>query len=242
MAKEYFSHDYRAREDLKMKKLFIDKGLKGIGLYWCIVEMLYENNGFISLNEISVIAFDFRTNKQFVESVVKDYQLFKDDGEKFYSESILKRLQIREEKAETARQKALKRWDKMPNESNSNTTAMPQHNNGNAELCKYKDKYKEKDKKEIKEYKKESVREKSIYAQQNFFDTHPNIMVETLPGNITEIDFNLLSEKIENSKTLKSRTSFSWLCKEWSRIKEGYYDDFKTDKPPQQTRRAMRDL
>lgn len=240
MAREYFSHDYRAREDLKIKKLFIDKGLKGIGLYWCIVEMLYENNGFISLNEVSVIAFDFRTNKQFVESVIKDYQLFKDDGEKFYSESILKRLQIREEKAETARQKALKRWDKMPNDSNGNTTAMPQHSNGNAELCKYK----EKDKEEIKEYKKESVREKSISAQQDFFDTHPNIQLDSYNGFISDIDFDLLSKCLDESTWLKSNiTSFSWICDNYQKIIAGRWKDFKKiDKPPQQTRRAMRDL
>jgi len=71
--------------------------------------------------------------------------------------------------------------------------------------------------------------------QKRFFDTHTDIKLETLPPNITDIDFDLLAEKIKQSKVLKQRTSFSWLCKEWAKIKEGYYDDFKKALEPPKT-------
>jgi hypothetical protein len=141
---EYFSHDFRARQDPKMKRLFMEKGLKGLGLYWCLIEMLYEAEGYISLKDTSVLAFEFRTNKLFVEDVIKNYELFKFDNEKFYSESCLKRLKIRNEKKEKARQNINKRWEKVQENNSGNTTVIQTNNGGNTE--RYKVKVKEKDK------------------------------------------------------------------------------------------------
>ena len=73
---EYFSHDYNARNDLNMKKLFMGEGLSGIGLYWCLVEMLYEKNGYIDLDYIPIIAFDLRTTEETVHRVIDNYELF----------------------------------------------------------------------------------------------------------------------------------------------------------------------
>ena len=41
MKTEYFSHDYKARHDDKLIRVFMRHGLSGIGAYWCIIEMLY---------------------------------------------------------------------------------------------------------------------------------------------------------------------------------------------------------
>ena len=107
---EYFSHDYHARDDIKLKKLFATDGLQGLGAYWCIVEMLYEQNGRIELDNIPVIAYDLRVETDLIMRVVKKYGLFDFDKKYFYSESILRRIKIRDEKSEKARLSANARW------------------------------------------------------------------------------------------------------------------------------------
>jgi len=40
----YFSHDYTARSDEKIKNLIYDFGYEGYGIYWSLIEELYQNN------------------------------------------------------------------------------------------------------------------------------------------------------------------------------------------------------
>ena len=53
----YFTHDYNARNDVKMQEMMMDLGCEGIGIYWCIVEMLYENGGKLPLAYTKNIAW-----------------------------------------------------------------------------------------------------------------------------------------------------------------------------------------
>jgi len=122
--KEYFSHDYNARNDSKVVNLLMKKGLSGIGLYWCLSEMLYECNGFIMLNECERIAFELRINENEIFNIINEFDLFKKDKKKFWSDTILKRLDLRKEKSEKAKQSALVRWNnanaiRMQNDSNA---------------------------------------------------------------------------------------------------------------------------
>jgi len=125
MAKEtfYFSHDYNARSDRKMINLLMTCGMEGIGIYWCIVEMLYEEGGYLMRTECERIAFELRTECERITKVI-DSSLFCHDEDKFWSESVLSRLQARKEKSQSARNSALKMWD--------NKNAMRSHSDGNA--------------------------------------------------------------------------------------------------------------
>lgn len=109
--KEYFSHDYNARSDRKMTKLIMKHGLSGIGAFWCILEMLYENDGILP-TEYDRIAFELRTDNGLIRSVIEDFELFIIDGGNFYSESVNKRLKVRTDKSDKARENVQKRWDK----------------------------------------------------------------------------------------------------------------------------------
>lgn len=137
--KEYFSHDYHARDDLNMKKLLMSKGMAGIGLYWCLVELLYESGGYIKLETIPVIAFELRVSEKDIESLISDFGLFCIENEKFHSNGVLKRLEIRFEKSEKARQSAAVRWNK----SEVNANALQSDSEGNA-IKEKKSKEKEK--------------------------------------------------------------------------------------------------
>jgi hypothetical protein len=87
------------------------KKLEGIGAYWCIVEMLYENDGILP-TEYDRIAFELRADNNLIKSVINDFELFIVNGDTFYSESVNSRLKIRTNKSEKARENVAKRWDK----------------------------------------------------------------------------------------------------------------------------------
>jgi hypothetical protein len=142
----YFSHDFNARTDNKIKLLLKEKGWTGYGLFWAIVEDLYNNANALPL-DFESIAFDLRTQDTgIIESIINDYDLFKNDGQFFWSESVQRRLDEREERSVKARQSANKRWN--------NANAMQSHSEGNA----------------IKERKGKEIKGKEININENTGD------------------------------------------------------------------------
>jgi len=117
MAKDtyYFSHDYHARSDKKMIRMLAKSGVESIGIYWCLIEMLYEEGGFLPLEECDCIADELRTQCERIENVIKDYKLFDNDGVRFWSKSVLNRIDLRNEKSKKAQQSAKNRWEKHAN-------------------------------------------------------------------------------------------------------------------------------
>lgn len=137
---EYFSHDYGARNDIKLKKLFIKHGHEGKGIYWDLIEMLYENSGYISQSDIPALAYDLRTTEDKINSLIDDFDLFErtSDG-KFYSGGVLKRLELRETISNERSKAAKKRWENHPNmqmHSKSNANGMQMHSNCTENECK----------------------------------------------------------------------------------------------------------
>ena len=129
MSKEtfYFSHDYNARSDPKLVKLVMKSGLDALGIYWCIIEMLYEQDGYINLDCIENIAFELHSECERITDVLRNHNLFKFEDDKFYSDSVLRRLEKRKTKSDTTRKSAFKRWDNanaMRTHSKRNTSAM----------------------------------------------------------------------------------------------------------------------
>lgn len=105
----YFSHDYNARNDAKIKKLISKHGFLGYGIFWAIIEDLYNNTNVLPTDYES-IAFDLRTDKEKIESIVTEFGLFVFEGDSFGSLSVQKRLEERNAKSEKARNSVLKRW------------------------------------------------------------------------------------------------------------------------------------
>lgn len=91
----YFPHDYNARNDPKLQRLIMKCGCDGIGIYWCIIEQLYEQGGKLPNNHIETIAFNLHTTKTIVEEVVFGSNLFAFDDDFFWSKSVMKRLENR---------------------------------------------------------------------------------------------------------------------------------------------------
>lgn len=129
----YITHDFGARNDPKLMDLQMDMGGQGLAIFWCLVEMLWENGGVIPANYKS-IAFSLRWCKPAeVEKVVTGYGLFEVTEGCLHSHSatarideMRKRFGIRSEASRKANQS---RWGSRRNE-NGNETESEYNPNG----------------------------------------------------------------------------------------------------------------
>lgn len=126
--KEYFSHDFGARNDPKLIDVMLTLGHEGKSVYWDLVEMLYEQNGYLMLLQCKSYAFALRTDCALLTKLVNDFGLFANDGERFWSETALRRLEQRNLKSAKAKESASKRWAT----SERNANALPTQCEGNA--------------------------------------------------------------------------------------------------------------
>ena len=114
----YFSHDYNARNDHKIKKLIRKHGMQGYGIFWAIVEELYNNANALHL-DYDGIAFDLRTESEIIKSVLHDFDLFVFNGDNFGSLSVQNRINNRQDKSQKARDSAYSRWNKNKIDANA---------------------------------------------------------------------------------------------------------------------------
>jgi len=123
MSKEtyYFSHDYNARTDERIKLLIRKYGMIGYGVFWSIVEDLYNNANALRL-DYEGIAYDLRTDIEIIKSIINDFDLFVINGELFGSSSIERRLDERRKKSKSASKSAIIRWKKFRMNANASKT------------------------------------------------------------------------------------------------------------------------
>lgn len=123
MAKDtfYFSHDYNARSDEKIKLLIRKHGMIGYGVFWSIIEDLYNNANALRL-DIEGIAFDLRVDENMIKSIINDSDLFVINDGYFGSQSVERRLNERNLKSKKASISASYRWKKNENDANAMRT------------------------------------------------------------------------------------------------------------------------
>lgn len=103
---QYFQHDYDARHDEKLTKLRRILGGEGLGIFWCVIECLYNNGGKLPFSEVEEISYDLRFTKETVLKVIKDFGLFGFDNDKFWSNTVISRLKERKNISEKRREAA----------------------------------------------------------------------------------------------------------------------------------------
>jgi hypothetical protein len=119
----YFSHDSNSRNDLKIKSLIRNSGFEGYGRFWVIIEILREQTEYKLSHDTETyetLAEELRIThdeaKAFVELCIKRYKLLTSDGECFYSESLIRRMEkmnnIRERRKEAGKRSAEARLKK----------------------------------------------------------------------------------------------------------------------------------
>ena len=100
----YFPHDFGARNDPKLINLQMEMGGTGIGLYWCIIEMIWEQGGYLGASYRS-IAYRIRwATEDEVRRVIEDFDLFMHDNNLIWSPSLLSRMDAIEDKSTKRRE------------------------------------------------------------------------------------------------------------------------------------------
>ena len=107
----YFPHDYNARNDAKIKRLIRTHGWQGYGIFWSLIEDLYQNNNKLE-SDFEQLSYDLRTDAKVIQSVITDFDLFIINDGFFSSSSIERRLSHRIDKSLKAKENADKRWKK----------------------------------------------------------------------------------------------------------------------------------
>lgn len=154
--------------------------MEGLGIYWCILEMLYEEGGYLNNSEIERIAFELRTEYDRITTVLQDFELFNFGDTFFFSDGILERLNDRCNKSENARKNVQKRWDKLQKNKTLNTGVLQTEYERNTIKVKVKGKVKDKDKEKIvkkESFTKPSLFEVSEFIKQNQYQVNPEAFV-----------------------------------------------------------------
>jgi hypothetical protein len=178
----YFSHDYNVRNDEKIKRLIRKHGMQGYGVFWAIIEDLY-NNANALRTDYDGIAYDLRSDSEIVASVINDFDLFVFNGDFFGSNSVQERLDQRNSKSESARKSASYRWE--------NANALQTQSEGNAK----------------KERKGKEIKGNKIYYRDNVSlseKENTNLITEFGEKEVSEMYDYLSAYKIEKSYKTKS--------------------------------------
>ena len=180
---KYFPHDFGARNDPKLLDVLMDMGQKGIGIYWCLIEMMYEEGGKLELKRIKGIAHALNVSLTDVEQMLNKYDLFEKDATAFWSKTVQRRL-AKIEQIRIARSKAGKASGearvKLTAENQQVRTNVEQNGTFVEHLPNNKNKIKENKRKEIKEeknlikkdsgFKTPTIEEIEAYAKEKGYE------------------------------------------------------------------------
>ena len=114
----YLQHDLGARNDPKLLRLQQAMSGQGKAIWWDLVEILWEGEGYAPFDP-ELISYNLRyCTAAEVKRVITDFDLFGNDGERFWSNGVLARLGKERERQER-RQRAGKaaaeaRWGNGP--------------------------------------------------------------------------------------------------------------------------------
>ena len=103
MKKTYISHDVGARNDPKLVKAQMAMGEAALSYFWGIVEMLWENGGYLPY-DIDMITYQLPkwADSEKVRQMLTQFDLFDNDGERFWSNSALRRISEADKKCAAA--------------------------------------------------------------------------------------------------------------------------------------------
>jgi DnaD/phage-associated family protein len=245
----YFSHDANARQDEKILMLRAEHGWEGYGIYWALVEMMFESSETaLHFNKIKGIAVSYNVDITVLKAIINTCiteKLFVGNDEIFWSESLkrrkLKYHEAKEKKSEAGKKGMAKRWETQFDEEKDNTVITKDNNvitKDNTVITELSSVITENNKgKEMKEIKeiKELISTTTGRIELMSNDT---VTLHVTKSNAIEVDKDLdleLKESTTTGETLEEvhlkvfgKIIMSPLMSEFIRNikKEGYTDEF----------------
>ena len=216
----YFSHDSNAHKDPKVLKLRAKFGWEGYGIYWAIIETLREQQGYNwPSNDKELLSFSFANGEAMVNQIIDhciDIGLLEDDGEYIYSESLLKRMNLYEEKrkkrVEAGKKGAQKRW----NNNDSKVNQKQSYSNAIGEPMALHGKGKESKVKESKVNKKK-YREHVYLSDDEYKRLCKEFGNELIDSKIEDLDNYIGSTGKYTKYKDHNRTIRAWIKKDRER-------------------------
>lgn len=137
MANNWFPHDSTAHNDQRILALRMKHGWEGYGLYWAILESMYEAaDAKLDANALRPLCLRFAVSEDHLMEIIEyciSISLFVRESEQVFSLRLVEEKLASLEKSSMAKQSAERRWNKGKRKP-SNANALPTQCEGNAPL------------------------------------------------------------------------------------------------------------
>ncbi|MGA2407739.1 MAG: Lin1244/Lin1753 domain-containing protein [Bacteroidales bacterium] len=126
--------DVDALDDIKIMNLVSALGMEGYGTYIMLIQYLAKQEPEYSLpmDFLKHLAYRNHVSEEKLKAVVSSFNLFEVENERFYSNSLLRRMERYDNLRDINRKKANTRWNNKYKIVEINAAALPQHTRSNA--------------------------------------------------------------------------------------------------------------
>jgi hypothetical protein len=137
----YFSHDADARHDPKILTLRSKYGFEGYGWWWTVVEIMRTQDGYhipCDVDSLAGLSVECSTTAGKITEFISDcirWKLLVTDDKFFWSDTLMARMELMEEKSKKARDSVGVRWGNEPD-----TNVIRTYNERDTSVIQLKDK------------------------------------------------------------------------------------------------------
>jgi uncharacterized protein YdaU (DUF1376 family) len=160
MKKTYLQHQSNSFTDIKIIKMRSKLGIESYGIFWALLELLFNEENKLCIDDYSVLAFSLQCDADKLKSVIEDFDLFIIEDGCFYSKRLNNHIDTINSKSIKAKESASKRWN--------NANAMQTHSDSNASIVEYS----KEDKSKVKKNNKKGVDYYNDISFPDYYDVH----------------------------------------------------------------------
>ena len=111
MKKTYLQHQSNSFTDIKIIKMRSKLGIESYGIFWALLELLFNEENKLCLDDYTVLAFNLQCDADKLKSVIEDFDLFIIEDNCFYSKRLNEHIDTINSKSLKAKESASKRWN-----------------------------------------------------------------------------------------------------------------------------------
>ena len=160
MKKTYLQHQSNSFTDIKIIKMRSKLGIESYGIFWALLELLFNEENKLCIDDYSVLAFSLQCDADKLKSVIEDFDLFVIEDGCFYSKRLNDHIDTINNKSAKAKESASKRWN--------NANAKRTQSDSNANRVEYS----KVDKSKVKKNNKRGVDYYNDISFPDYYDIH----------------------------------------------------------------------
>ena len=160
MKKTYLQHQSNSFTDIKIIKMRSKLGIESYGIFWALLELLFNEENKLCVDDYSVLAFSLQCDADKLKSVIEDFDLFVIEDGCFYSKRLNNHIDTINSKSIKAKESASKRWN--------NANAMQTQSDSNASRVEYS----KEEKSKVKKNNKKGVDYYNDISFPDYYDIH----------------------------------------------------------------------